>query len=73
MRQDETGGHFPNDETGTRLLVSGPVVWENPGKICEKSGTGLLSTTQERSRVVPNFETFPGKTQFNRLKMNDKE
>ena len=26
MRQDETGGHFPNDETGMRLLVSGPVV-----------------------------------------------
>ena len=29
-RQDETGGHFPNGETVTRLLVSGPVVWENP-------------------------------------------
>ena len=64
-RQDETGRQFPNLLViGTRLLLYGPVAWENLGKIREINGTGRDRTSQYhsgKSRVVPNFETFPGK------------
>ena len=59
-RQDETGGHFPN---WTILLFSSPVALENPGKIRKINGTERETTQYHsgKSRVVPNFETLPGK------------
>ena len=49
MRQDKTRLEITSQigGTGTRLLFTGPVAWENPRKIWEINGTGLLSTTQE--------------------------
>ena len=47
MRQDETGGQFPNCRDRDKLLIYGPIAWENPGKIWEIHGTGLPSTTWE--------------------------
>ena len=48
---DETGGHFRIAKTMTRLHMSGTVTGENSGKNLRKiwDGTGLLSTTREKS------------------------
>ena len=48
-KRDETGDLSQIAGTGTVLQMSGLVARDNTGKIREKFGMGLLSTTREKS------------------------
>ena len=62
-RQDETGGHCPNWRDRDNTTFSGPVAWENPGKIQEKSGKnpGNKRDGTGRDYSLPLWEVLSGK------------